>query len=370
MDSATQLPIRVTIDGKMHHDPATEIAKEGTAELWNIINLSADAHAMHLHLIQHRPISRRPFDIAKFQAGKCSFKDKTKPSCYTGPAVEVNANERGWKDTTMSQPGQVLTIYTPFYQQSGGGTGPGEGGRPRTCSRSGTKYGLGRTGPQEPTRTAPVPPVAAPVSVAPPAPTVTTPVGPVAPGPPAVPPAGPTPAPTPPAAPAPAAQEAPTPAPTPPVAPAPKAPEAPAGPTPAAAAAPPIPTAPEPPVRAPPGPGATEEPPAPAARLQRRANHLRSSCGERSSRLDGALQGATRADSPPPGSAPPDAAPPGSAPPGSAPPDSAPPGSAPPDSAPLDPAPTGSAPLAAPELTATSTGSTASTWDTPDGARP
>ncbi|CAI5521815.1 unnamed protein product [Closterium sp. Naga37s-1] len=119
MDPATQLPIRVTIDGKMHHDPATEIAKEGTAELWNIINLSADAHAMHLHLIQHRPISRRPFDIAKFQAGKCSFKDKSKASCYTGPAVEVNANERGWKDTTLSQPGQVLTIYTPFYQQSG-----------------------------------------------------------------------------------------------------------------------------------------------------------------------------------------------------------------------------------------------------------
>ncbi|CAI5494684.1 unnamed protein product [Closterium sp. Naga37s-1] len=119
MDPATQLPIRVTIDGKMHHDPATEIAKEGTAELWNIINLSADAHAMHLHLIQHRPISRRPFDIAKYTAGKCSFKDKTKPSCYTGPAVEVNANERGWKDTTLSQPGQVLTIYTPFYQQSG-----------------------------------------------------------------------------------------------------------------------------------------------------------------------------------------------------------------------------------------------------------
>ncbi|CAI5989594.1 unnamed protein product [Closterium sp. NIES-65] len=119
MDAKTELPIRVTIDGKMHHDPATEIAKEGTAELWNIINLSADAHAMHLHLIQHRAISRRPFDIAKFQAGKCSFKDKSKTSCYTGPAVDVNANERGWKDTTLSQPGEVLTIYTPFYQQSG-----------------------------------------------------------------------------------------------------------------------------------------------------------------------------------------------------------------------------------------------------------
>ncbi|GJP44190.1 hypothetical protein CLOM_g3579 [Closterium sp. NIES-68] len=119
MDAKTQLPIRVTIDGKMHHDTATEIAKEGSTELWNIINLSADAHAMHLHLIQHRAISRRPFDIAGYQSGKCSFTDKTKPSCYTGAAVAVDINERGWKDTTLSLPGQVLTIYTPFYQQSG-----------------------------------------------------------------------------------------------------------------------------------------------------------------------------------------------------------------------------------------------------------
>ncbi|CAI7868453.1 unnamed protein product [Closterium sp. NIES-54] len=200
--------------------------------------------------------------------------------------------------------------------------------------------------PPEPTGIAPVPPVAAPVPAAPvpaapPAPTAPTPAGPAAPVPlavPAVPPAGPTPAPTALAAPAPAALEAPaapTPAPTPPAAPAPAAPEALAGPTPAAAAAPPVPTAPVPPVRAPPRPGAIGGPPAPAAWLQRRANHSRSSCRERSSRLDEALREATRADSAPPGSAPP-----------------------------------GSVPLAAPESTATSTGSTVSTWDTPDGEGP
>ncbi|CAI7900116.1 unnamed protein product, partial [Closterium sp. NIES-53] len=229
-----------------------------------------------------------------------------------------------------------------------GGAGPGEGGRPRSCSRSGTKYGLGRAGPPEPTGTAPVPPMTAPAP---------EPAGPAAPVPPAapavppaapaVPPAGPTPAPTPLVAPAPAAPEAPaapTPPPTPPVAPALVAPEAPAGPTPAAAAAPPAPTAPGPPEQAPPRPGATGEPPAPAARLQRPANHSRSSCGERSSRLDEALREATREDSAPPSSAPPGSATPDSATPGSAPPDSAPPDSAPPDSAPLVSAPPDSAP--------------------------
>ncbi|CAI7891448.1 unnamed protein product [Closterium sp. NIES-53] len=166
---------------------------------------------------------------------------------------------------------------------------------------SGTKYGLGRAGPLEPTGSAPEPPVAAPAPAAPTAPTASTPAGPAAPAPPAasgVPPAGPTPAPTPPAEPVPVALETP------------------AAPTPAAAAAPPLPAAPAPPVRAPPGPVATVGPPAPAARLQRRANHSRSSCGERTSRL----REAPRGDPAPPGSAPPDSAPPGSAPPDSAPP--------------------------------------------------
>ncbi|CAI7778303.1 unnamed protein product, partial [Closterium sp. NIES-54] len=257
-----------------------------------------------------------------------------------------------------------------------GGAGPGEGGRPRTCSRSGTKYGLGRAGSPVPTRSAPgppapVPPVVPAVHPAGPTPAPTPPVALALAAQEA--PAAPTPAPTPPAAPAPASSEAPaakTPASTHPTAPAPAAPEAPAGPNPAAAAAPPVPIAPVPPVRAPPGPGAVGGPLAPAARLQRWANHSRSSCEERSSRLDEGLREATRADSAPPGSAPPSSAPPDPVPRGSAPPGSAPPSSAPPDSAPPDAATLDSAPLAAPESTATSTGSTASTWDTPDGAGP
>ncbi|CAI7867457.1 unnamed protein product, partial [Closterium sp. NIES-53] len=53
--------------------------------------------------------------------------------------------------------------------------GPGESGRPRTCSRSGTKYGLGRVAPPEPVGTAPVRSAAAPAPAAPPAPTAPAP---------------------------------------------------------------------------------------------------------------------------------------------------------------------------------------------------
>lgn len=120
MDPVADLPVRVTIDGKGFMQPVTEIAREGTAEVWNIINLSADAHAMHIHLIQHRALWRRPFNVEKYEEGECSFKDKRKPSCYTGKAMPVKVNERGWKDTTLSLPGQVLTVYAPFYPMTGG----------------------------------------------------------------------------------------------------------------------------------------------------------------------------------------------------------------------------------------------------------
>ncbi|CAI7795526.1 unnamed protein product [Closterium sp. NIES-54] len=77
------------------------------------------------------------------------------------------------------------------------GAGPVEGGRPRTCSRSGTKYGRGRSAPPEPVGTAPAPPARAPAPAAPPAAPPTAPApaapppGPAAPVPPVRAPPGP-----------------------------------------------------------------------------------------------------------------------------------------------------------------------------------
>ncbi|GJP40017.1 hypothetical protein CLOM_g24315 [Closterium sp. NIES-68] len=117
MDRATNLPTRVTIDGKAWMDPVTETPKQGDTEAWYIINLTADAHPMHLHLVQHRPAWRRPFDVAGYQAGRCSFTDKTKPSCYSGNRQLVPRYERDWKDTTLAFPGEVLAIIASFKRQ-------------------------------------------------------------------------------------------------------------------------------------------------------------------------------------------------------------------------------------------------------------
>ncbi len=46
-----------------HGVSATETPQEGSTELWEIANLTGDAHPIHIHLIQFQVISRQPFDV-------------------------------------------------------------------------------------------------------------------------------------------------------------------------------------------------------------------------------------------------------------------------------------------------------------------
>ncbi|CAI5506632.1 unnamed protein product [Closterium sp. Naga37s-1] len=121
IDKELHEPSAMLLDGKTYMDPATEKPKVGTSELWHIVNPSFEAHPIHLHLIQHRPISRRPFNSTAYLNGSCSLPPSasasSKPSCFTGPARAVPQHERGWKDTTVAWPDSVLTIFVPFKGQ-------------------------------------------------------------------------------------------------------------------------------------------------------------------------------------------------------------------------------------------------------------
>ncbi|CAI7861145.1 unnamed protein product, partial [Closterium sp. NIES-53] len=120
IDKELHEPSAMLLDGKPYMDPATEKPKVGTSELWHIVNPSFEAHPIHLHLIQHRPISRRPIDSGGLINGSCSLDPaSSKPSCFTGPAQAVPQHERGWKDTTVAFPDSLLTIFVPFKSQNG-----------------------------------------------------------------------------------------------------------------------------------------------------------------------------------------------------------------------------------------------------------
>ena len=113
----------------------SELPKEGETEIWEIINLTADAHPIHLHLVQFQLMSRQKLDTKKYPAayaaayGGVVVDSYGPPRDYNVPNADgavggnpavlpflkgalkpPNANETGWKDTVMMFPGQVTRI--------------------------------------------------------------------------------------------------------------------------------------------------------------------------------------------------------------------------------------------------------------------
>jgi spore coat protein A len=165
--------------GDFYYDSASdtyysELPKEGDIELWEIINLTADAHPIHLHLVQFQLMNRQTFNVAGYTAaynaafpgiagdpvGGMFIPAFGPPLNYNAangdgavggnpaigpflnakkwPAVPPLPSEAGWKDTVIMYPGQVTRIlvrwaptevtvgdtaneHFPFYPNGGHG---------------------------------------------------------------------------------------------------------------------------------------------------------------------------------------------------------------------------------------------------------
>jgi spore coat protein A len=88
------------------HMPVTENPVLDTTEIWEFVNLTEDAHPIHLHLVRFQILDRRPFDTFEFQ-------DKGTVR-FTGPAIPPASTESGWKDTVRAEPGLITRIIIPF----------------------------------------------------------------------------------------------------------------------------------------------------------------------------------------------------------------------------------------------------------------
>lgn len=98
--------LMILLDNMMWDDPITQKPKLNTIEVWNLLNLTVDTHPIHLHLVQFQILGRRPFDVNQYI--------QTKQIVYTGPEVEPEDNEKGWKDTVRANPGEVTRIIARF----------------------------------------------------------------------------------------------------------------------------------------------------------------------------------------------------------------------------------------------------------------
>jgi len=149
---------QVTVGGVTEY--FSELPNEGDTEIWEIINLTADAHPIHLHLTQFQLINRQNFDVKKYNAAYAAafpgggFDSMTglpyppkqyipafgppllyqpAQNCGTvaapqmviggnpcvspflqGPVKVPALNEAGWKDTVQMFPGQVTRIAVRF----------------------------------------------------------------------------------------------------------------------------------------------------------------------------------------------------------------------------------------------------------------
>jgi spore coat protein A len=104
----------------VHFDegPVTETPKVGTVEDWVYINLTADTHPMHTHLVTFQVIGRTPFDVEAYEEaneGPHGVPGGIDPTPFaTGPMLPPSPEERGFKDTVKANPGQFTTIRAKF----------------------------------------------------------------------------------------------------------------------------------------------------------------------------------------------------------------------------------------------------------------
>jgi spore coat protein A len=114
----------LNLDG-VHFDegPVTETPRVGTVEDWVYVNLTADTHPMHLHLVTFQVVGRTPFDVQGYEEaneGSHGVPGGIDPTPFaTGPMEPPDPTERGFKDTVKVNPGYFTTIRAKFELPSG-----------------------------------------------------------------------------------------------------------------------------------------------------------------------------------------------------------------------------------------------------------
>lgn len=109
-------------DGPLSWDEAvTENPIVGDTEIWRIINLTADAHPIHLHLVQFKVLDRIPFDKEAYMKAQQQYLtggkqgDPPDPLTFaTGDPIPRALGETGRKDTVIADPDHITRLISHF----------------------------------------------------------------------------------------------------------------------------------------------------------------------------------------------------------------------------------------------------------------
>jgi FtsP/CotA-like multicopper oxidase with cupredoxin domain len=111
--------------GRTFKDAANFYIEQESWEQWRILNLSAVAHPIHLHLVRYQALSRQLFDITGFDT---QVGGTVTPVTYIREGT-LDPSEQGWKDTirvagqanAQGKPvvGELVSIISQFTGASG-----------------------------------------------------------------------------------------------------------------------------------------------------------------------------------------------------------------------------------------------------------
>lgn len=113
----------VNLSGLPFSAPATERPRVGSVEDWVYINLTADTHPIHTHLVTHQVVGRTPFNVDAYvdaHGEADGVPGGIDPTPFaTGPMQPADPDERGFKDTVKANPGTFTTIRARFELPEG-----------------------------------------------------------------------------------------------------------------------------------------------------------------------------------------------------------------------------------------------------------
>jgi spore coat protein A, manganese oxidase len=120
-------PVAALLNGMSFHEtPATEYPTLGTTEMWEVVNMTGDAHPIHLHLVQFQLLNRQRVNARRYELAFEEANPVMPAQTYVpvpvepylkGKPIPPDANERGWKDTFRMNPGEVTRILVRFAPQ-------------------------------------------------------------------------------------------------------------------------------------------------------------------------------------------------------------------------------------------------------------
>ncbi len=119
-------PLGAFLNGMPYMAAISEMPTLGTTEMWEVVNLTGDAHPIHLHLVQFQLLNRQKVNVRRYQNAFDQVNGMLPLMSYTpvplgpylkGKPTPADPNERGWKDTYRVNPGEVARFLIRFAPQ-------------------------------------------------------------------------------------------------------------------------------------------------------------------------------------------------------------------------------------------------------------